>query len=144
MTLRDLVLNVPFVAGLILVILGAVNSIIGMSESNKYQKVIAKTVETGLEENYRNFRELSRQQNRQVLSRINEDEANYNIARVRLDFFHVVFTGGQVLLLIGVVTVSYCLIRIIRRDSSLRIQKISRKQDQTHGQKANEMITEHR
>ena len=143
-TLRDLHQNAAFIAGMILMALGAVNSIIGMSETNKYQRVIANAVVTGLEENYRNFRELSQQQNRQVLSRINEDEANYNIARVRLDFFHVVFTGGQVLFLIGVVTVSYALIRIIRRDSSRRIQKIASKQDQARAQKASAMLRQNR
>jgi hypothetical protein len=139
-TVRDLYQSVPFVVGFILVLLGTVNSIVGMTESKKYQKVIAKTAQTGLEENYRNFQELTRQQNEQVLSRINEEQARYNIGRVRLDFFHVVFSGGQLLLLIGLITISYSLIRMIRHETSLRIQRISAKKEPVPEEKAKRIL----
>lgn len=125
MTVRDLYQDVAFMAGIILIFVGAVNSVVGMKESSKYQRIIAKISQTGLEETYRNFRELSPRQNEQVLSRMTDDQEKYNIARVRLDFFQVVVSGGQLFLLIGVLIAAYSVIRVIRRDTALRIQKIS-------------------
>jgi hypothetical protein len=125
-TARNLYQDVAFVAGMILIFVGAVNCIIGIKESNKYQRVIARISQTGLEESYRNFRELSPRSNEQVLSRMSEEQERYNIARVRLDFFQVVVSGGQLFLLIGALITAYSVIRVIRRDAALQIQKISR------------------
>ncbi len=60
-----------------------------------------KTARTGLEESYRNFHELDHQKNEEVLRRINETGKNSMRARVKLNFFYVVLTGGRLLFLLA-------------------------------------------
>jgi hypothetical protein len=85
-----------------------------------------KTARTGLEENYRNFQQLDHQKNEEVLRRINEDREKYNGARVKLNFFYVVLVGGRVLLLIGAVLTLAMLVRLIRRDTQMKIKRLLR------------------
>jgi hypothetical protein len=125
-TERDLSRSVLFVAGVILLLLGAVNWILGMRESGKYQKMIHGLPQSSFEEDYRMFEELTPQQNEQLLSRLHEERANYNIARVRLDFFHVVLSGGRLLFLIGAILVSCFIIRIVRQESATRMRRITK------------------
>jgi hypothetical protein len=59
------------------------------------------------------------------LRRINEDRERYNAARVKLNFFYVVLTGGRALFLIGALISVATLFRLIRRDARLKIQKLA-------------------
>ena len=61
------------IAGAMCLALGIGNWGIGAVESTKYQNLLAKTAQTGLEESYRSFQELDHQKNEEVLRRINED-----------------------------------------------------------------------
>jgi hypothetical protein len=83
-----------------------------------------KSAQTGLEESYRSFQELDHQKNEEVLRRINEDRERYNAARVKLNFFYVVLTGGRVLFLSGALLIISSLIRLIRRDARVKISKL--------------------
>jgi hypothetical protein len=100
--------------------LGAGNWIVGILESAKYQALLHKTGQTGLEESYRSFQELDQQKNEEVLLRINKDRERYNAARVKLDFYHVVLIGGRWLILIGVAVTAASII-LMRRDVSVSI-----------------------
>ena len=93
-------------------------------ESTKYQNLLTKTARTGLEESYRNFQELDHQKNEEVLRRINEDREKYNAARVKLNFFYVVLTGGRVLFLLGLLLTLWSMIRLIRQDAQIKIAKL--------------------
>ena len=104
--------------------LGIGNWMVGAIETAKYQSLLHKSGQTGLEESYRNFQELDHQKNEAVLQRINEDRERYNTARVKLNFFFVVLTGGRVLFLVGAVTILWSLVRLIRRDARLKISKL--------------------
>jgi hypothetical protein len=116
--IRDVYSSYWLILGVLCLFLGAGNWIVGILESAKYQALLHKTAQTGLEESYRSFQELDQQKNEEVLLRINKDRERYNAARVKLDFYQVVLIGGRWLLLIGVGVTVASIIRLIRRDVS--------------------------
>ena|SRR5260221_10045570 len=124
-TTRDLYSNWLFVFGFVCLVLGVGNWAVGTSESSRLQNILHRTAQTGLEESYRNFRELDHQKNQEVLRRINADREKHNAARVKLNFYYVVAAGGKLLCVIGAASVLGSVIRIIRRDSALKIKKLS-------------------
>jgi hypothetical protein len=115
--LRDIYSNPTFILGVLCLVLGTGNWIVGTFESAKYQALLHKTAQTGLEESYRSFQELDEQKNEEVLLRINQDRERYNAARVKLDFYYVVLIGGRWLLLIGAGVTVASIIRLMRRDT---------------------------
>lgn len=124
MKARDVYSSYLLMAGIACLFLGIGNWIVGAVESAKYQSLLHKTAQTGLEESYRSFQELDHQKNEEVLRRINEDREKYNAARVKLNFFYVVLTGGRWLLIIGTVLTVVGVIRLIRRDAQMKIRRL--------------------
>ena len=125
MKARDIYSNSFLIIGAMCLLLGIGNWVVGAVETDKYQNWLYKTAQTGLEESYRNFRELDQQKNEEVLRRINEDREKYNAARVKLNFFYVVLIGGRVLFLTGALLTLSSLIRLIRRDAQFKIKRLS-------------------
>jgi hypothetical protein len=125
MKLREMYGSWLLVSGVVCVIMGIGNWTVGAVETSKYQALLYKTARTGLEENYRNFQELDDQKNQEVLRRINEDREKFNGARVKLNFFYVVLTGGKVLFIVGVVLSLMAIVRLIRRDSRIKIKQLT-------------------
>jgi hypothetical protein len=123
MKARDIYSSYLLMFGVLCLFLGIGNWIVGALESAKYQALLHKTAQTGLEESYRSFQELDQQKNEEVLLRINQDRERYSAARVKLDFYHVVLIGGRWLLLIGTGVIVIAMIRLIRRDSESKIIK---------------------
>ena len=115
MKIRHVYSSYSLILGVLCLFLGAGNWIVGIFESAKYQALLHKTAQTGLEESYRSFQELDQQKNEEVLLRINKDRERYNAARVKLDFYHVVLIGWRWLLLIGAGITIASLIRLVRR-----------------------------
>lgn len=124
MNLRDLYVSNFLVAGIVCFVLGIGNWVVGAIETAKYQNLLHKSAQTGLEESYRSFQELDHQKNEEVLRRINEDRERFNAARVKLNFFYVVLTGGRLLFLSGSVIIIWSLIRLIRRDARMKMSKL--------------------
>jgi hypothetical protein len=124
MKARDLYSSYLLVTGLLCLVLGIGNWTVGAVESAKYQGLLHKTAQTGLEETYRNFQQLDQQKSEEVLRRINEDREKYNAARVKLNFFHVVLTGGKILFLLGALVILVGLVRLIRRDARKKIDRL--------------------
>ena len=118
---RDIYSSYLLVAGLVLLLLGIGNWIVGAVQITKYQRLLRNTAKTGLEESYRNFQELDLRKNEEVLRRINKDRNKYNTARVKVDFYYVVLGGGRLLFLIGLFLTFFGLIRVIRHDASIKI-----------------------
>jgi len=108
----------------LLLVLGIGNWIAGAVELTKYQGLLRKTAETGLEESYRSFQELDQQKNEEVLRRINEDRERYNASRVKMDFYYVVLSGGRLLFLLGALLTFFSLIRLIRQDTLIKIRRL--------------------
>jgi hypothetical protein len=126
MKARDIYSSHLLVAGFLLLVLGIGNWIAGAVELTKYQGLLRKTAETGLEESYRSFQELDQQKNEEVLRRINEDRERYNAARVKMDFYYVVLSGGRLLFLLGALLTFFSLIRLIRQDTLIKIRRLGR------------------
>src|SRR5919106_4235589 len=117
MKARDVYSSYLLIAGIACLVLGIGNWAVGAVETSKYQNLLHRTEQTGLEESYRNFQELDHQKNEGVLQRINEEREKYNAGRVKLNFFYVVLIGGRTLFLCGVLLMLWSLMRLIHRDA---------------------------
>jgi hypothetical protein len=113
------------VTGLVCLVLGIGNWTVGAIETSKYQALLYKTARTGLEETYRSFQELDHQKNEEVLRRINDDREKFNAARVKLNFFYIVLIGGRLLFLGGALLMLAGFVRLIRRDSRMKLKRLS-------------------
>jgi hypothetical protein len=122
---RELYSSHLMISGLVCLVLGIGNWTVGAIETSKYQALLYKTARTGLEETYRSFQELDHQKNEEVLRRINDDREKFNAARVKLNFFYIVLVGGRLLFLSGALLMLAALVRLIRRDSQLKIKRLS-------------------
>ena len=125
MKVREVYSSRLMIGGVLCLILGVGNWGIGGVETNKYQDLVLKTAQTGLEESYRSFRQLDHQKNEEVLRRINQDREKYNAARVKLNFFYVVLTGGRLLFLSGAILILTALVRLIRSDARKKLEKLA-------------------
>ena len=122
--IRDAYSNSALVAGIVFLFLGIGNWVTGSMETSKYQSLLYKTAQTGLEESYRNFQELDQQRNEEVLRRMNDNREKFNAARVKLNFFYVVLIGGRILFLLGLLLILGALIRLIRTDAQKNKQRM--------------------
>jgi hypothetical protein len=123
MKIREIYSSSLMVSGLVCLVLGIGNWTVGALETAKYQGLLRKTAQTGLEETYRSFQELDQQKNAEVLRRINGDREKYNAAKVKLNFFFVVLTGGKLLFVIGAILALSAAVSLIRRDAHMKIEK---------------------
>jgi hypothetical protein len=123
MKIREIYSSWLMVCSLVCLLLGIGNWAVGAFESSKYQALLRKTSQTGLEETYRSFQELDQQKNLEVLRRINDDRERHNAAKVKLNFFIVVLTGGKLLFLTGVLLALSAAVSLIRRDARMKIRK---------------------
>jgi hypothetical protein len=114
------------VSGLVCLVLGIGNWSVGAIETAKYQALLRKTAQTGLEETYRSFQELDHRKNEEVLRRINDDREKYNAARVKLNFFSVVLIGGKLLFTFGVILALAAAIRLIHNHGPRQSKKFVR------------------
>ncbi|HEY7217184.1 MAG TPA: hypothetical protein VH985_02240 [Candidatus Binatia bacterium] len=124
MKVREMYSSYLVVSGTICLLMGIGNWTVGTVESSKYQALLYKTARTGLEESYRNFQQLDHQKNEEVLRRINEDREKYNGARVKLNFFYIVLTGGKVLFVLGALLTLAGTVYLIRRDSQAKVKRL--------------------
>ena len=124
MKLREAYSSHLLIASLVTLLMGIGNWVVGAMETSKYQALLYKTARTGLEESYRSFQELDHQKNEEVLRRINEDRERYNGARVKLNFYYIVLSGGRVLFIAGSLLMLIAWVRIIRRDTDVKIKQL--------------------
>ena len=123
MKIREIYSSYVMVCGLVCLVLGVGNWTVGAIETAKYQALLRKTAQTGLEETYRSFQELDHQKNEEVLRRINDDREKYNAARAKLNFFFVVLTGGKLLFVVGAILALSAAVSLIRRDARRKITR---------------------
>lgn len=122
---RDIYSSYLLVAGFLCLFLGLGNWIVGAVEIARYQGLLNRTIQTGLEDSYRSFQELDHQKNEEVLRPINQDREKYNVARVKLDFYYVVVSGGRILFLLGALLTFFALIRLIRQDTVVKMKRLA-------------------
>lgn len=131
MKVREIYSSYALIAGLVCLVFGVGNWVVGAVETAKYQNLLLKTAHTGLEDSYRNFQQLDQQRNEEVLRRLTENRERYNAARVKLNFFYVVLTGGRLMFLVGALITVVALVRMIRRDAQSKIRNL-----EIHGRSA--------
>ena len=124
MKVRDIYSSYLVVTGFLFLALGIGNWIIGAVQTTKYQGLLHKSAQTGLEDSYRRFQELDEQKNEEVLRRINQDRERYNATRLKMDFYYVVLSGGRLFFLIGALLTFFALIRLIRLDTLMKIRRL--------------------
>lgn len=124
MKMREIYSSYFLIAGLVCLVFGVGNWIVGATQTAKYQNLLLKTAHTGLEDSYRNFQQLDQQRNEEVLRGLTENREKYNAARVKLNFFYVVLTGGWLLFLVGSLITVVTLFRMIRRDAQSKIRSL--------------------
>lgn len=126
MKIREVYSSSLMVVGFVCLVLGVGNWTVGAIESGKYQALLHKTAQTGLEETYLSFRELDHQKNEEVLRRINDDREKYSAAKVKLNFFFVVLNGGRILFVVGAFLTFTAALQLIQRDARSKVRKIIR------------------
>ena len=124
MKVREIYSSYILIVGLVCLVFGVGNWVVGTIQTVKYQSLLLKTAHTGLEDTYRNFQHLDQQRNEEVLRGLTENREKYNAARVKLNFFYVVLTGGRLMFLVGSLITVVTLVRMIRRDTQSKIQNL--------------------
>lgn len=117
MKLPDLYRDWRIVAGLVLILLGAGNWVVGFSKTQQYGEIIARTSDTGVDEAYRSFDELDAGEDRGVLQPFTRQERQVSYATVHMDFYHATFIIGQILFALGLVVTLVAFLGAIRRDA---------------------------
>jgi hypothetical protein len=96
MKLPDVYTDWRIMAGIALMMLGAANWAVGLSRTNEYSRIIARTP---------------------VLAPFTNQQRRISYATARMDFYHAAFLTGQALVLAGVALTLLGFIVVIRRDS---------------------------
>ena len=109
-------------AGLMLAFLGAGNWVIGLNKARVASQMIAQAENTSPTD-YRSFDEVDSAAG--VLAPFTEEQARVSYATARMDFYHVTFLSGQVLVLVGLVLTFIGFINVIQRDTRRSIRRLS-------------------
>jgi hypothetical protein len=112
------------VAGLVLVLLGTGNWLVGRNGVVQYRGLAARvSPSTDL---YRNFDELDALTGNAVLAPLTQDERTISYAAAQMDFYHAVYVTGCILFAAGLMISLVAFISAIRRDTSESLQRRSR------------------
>ena len=124
MKLPDIYRDWRVMAGLMLILLGAGNWIIGLSKTRTAIQLIAQATHTIPGSDYRSFDELDA--DGAVLNHFTQEEKRVSYATARMDFYHVTFLTGQVMVVVGLVITMIGFINLIQRDTRRSLRRISR------------------
>jgi hypothetical protein len=124
------------VVGLVLILLGTGNWLVGLSGIVQYRGLVLPTSPSA--ELYRNFDELDARTDGAVLAPLLQDERTVSYAAAQMDFYHAVYLTGCMLFALGLMVSLMAFIGAIRRDARQAVNKRSRSpmpdtDDQTFG-----------
>ncbi len=123
MKLPDIYGDWRIMAGLALLLLGAANWVTGLQRTTEYGQIIAQASAPPVpDQAYRSFDELDADST--VLEPFTAEQRRVSYATARMDFYHATFLTGQVLVLIGLVTMLIGLIIVIHRDTRRALRRI--------------------
>jgi hypothetical protein len=105
------------IAGVALIVLGAVNWGIGRARTREYSQIVSKSPVSTADESYRSFDDLDPHTDGAVLAPFTNSQRQLSYATARMDFYHATFLTGQALLLAGVGLTLFGFIVIIQRDN---------------------------
>ena len=110
-------------AGLMLAFVGAGNWVVGLNKTRVASQMIAQASHTSAGSDYRSFDEVDSTAG--VLKPFTEEEARVSYATARMDFYHVTFLTGQVLVIVGLIVTLIGFINVIQRDTRRSIRRLS-------------------
>ncbi len=125
MKLPDIYRDWRVVAGLALIFLGAGNWWVGLSKARDSSQIIAQAANVVPSTDYRSFDEIEAGDGGAVLQPLNTQGERVSYARARMDFYHVTFLTGQVMMIVGLLLVLFGFIAIIRNDTWRALRSIS-------------------
>jgi hypothetical protein len=96
MQLRRLYQSRLLVLAITLIVLGVGNTIIGSQKLRQYQSIVAEGRARGY------FPDAAGSTDR-ILRPLDDEGERYNIGRAKVDLYHVVLSGGLVMMAVGVV-----------------------------------------
>jgi len=120
----DLYADGWLIAGLILMLLGAGNWLVGLTKTEQYSHILARASQSGFDQSYLSFEELDDRSDSAVLAPLTRQEREVSYANAQMDFYHATFLTGQILFALGVLVSAIALIGVIRRDARRAMRRI--------------------
>lgn len=111
------------VGGLALAVLGAGNWVVGLHKTQEASEMIARASNVAPSSDYRSFDELDSGAGA-VLKPFTREEERVSYATARMDFYHVTFLTGQVLVVAGAIVLLIGFINLIQRDTRHMLRRI--------------------
>lgn len=113
----DLYTDGWLIGGLILMLLGAGNWLVGLTKTEQYSHTLVRASEGRFDQSYLSFDELDDRSDSAVLAPLTKQERNVSYANARMDFYHATFLTGQFLFALGLLVAMIGFIGAIRRDA---------------------------
>jgi hypothetical protein len=112
-------------SGVILMLIGSANWLIGLRRTQQYSLMIAAMTQPGVDEGYRSFDELDAGSDRAVLAPFEAAQRRVSYATAHLEFYRATFETGRVLFLLGVVVSLIGFLGALRRDAKRAVIHLS-------------------
>jgi hypothetical protein len=112
------------VAGIVLILLGTGNWLVGLNGIVQYRRLVVATSPNA--DLYRNFDELDARTDGAVLAPLTQDERTVSYAAAQMDFYHAVYLTGCILFALGLMISLMAFIGAIRRDAREAVSKRAR------------------
>ena len=109
-------------AGLMLVLLGVGNWLVGLNKTRVASQMIAQAKHRSPSD-YRSFDEVDSAG--AVLQPLTAEEARVSYATARMDFYHVTSLTGQAMVIVGLVLTLIGFINVIQRDTRRSLRRLS-------------------
>ena len=103
------------VAGVVLILLGTGNWLVGLNGIVQYRRLVVATSPNA--DLYRNFDELDARTDGAVLAPLTQDERTVSYAAAQMDFYHAVYLTGCILFALGMMVSLMAFIGTIRREA---------------------------
>jgi len=116
MKLPDLYGDWRIIAGVVLILLGTGNWLVGLNGIVQYRRLVIATPYSNTEL-YRNFDELDARTDGAVLAPLNQEERTVSYAAAQMDFYHAVYLTGCFLFALGLMVAVMAFIGAIRDDA---------------------------
>jgi hypothetical protein len=104
------------IAGVVLILLGTGNWLVGLNGIVQYRRLVIATPYSNTEL-YRNFDELDARTDGAVLAPLTQEERTVSYAAAQMDFYHAVYLTGCFLFALGLMVAVMAFIGAIRRDA---------------------------
>ena len=125
MKLPDLYGDWRVIVGVVLILLGSGNWLVGLNGIVQYRGLVAAATHPNAEL-YRNFDELDARTDGAVLAPLNQEERTVSYAAAQMDFYHAVYLTGCILFALGLMVALMAFIGAIRRDAREAVYRTGR------------------